>query len=187
MKGDMGIEEVEVIVQHVLQWIPVEGGAEAMREQHARGLLTAEARDGLLRTWAFALMERRFERYHKLGPRDVRHGITGTGACRGYEPDAMLVDYHVEQAAEGRGFSVEGFAALKVAEAVVAEWELVCGLTLPGLALLVEPIVHVAQCSGCGKDAGREAIRATLQLPGGRRLTREYLATLAKARAAGIA
>jgi hypothetical protein len=100
------------------------------------------------------------------------------GACLGYEVDALLVDYHVEPASGGRGFSAEGFAALKVAEAAVVEWGQTCGLTLPGLALRVEPIVHVARCRGCGKDVGREAIRATLQVPWGRRYTREYAASM---------
>jgi hypothetical protein len=190
---DATMEMEETIVRYVLLmmpkcgWLPMAEAAVAMQEQHARGLLKAEERDVLLRNWAFLTMERRFERYHKLGPRDVRHGIAVTGTCRGFEADAMLVDYHVELATEGRGFSAEGFAALKAAEAAVVEWGQAYGLTLPGLALAVEPIVHVAKCAGCGKEAGREAIRATLTLPGGRRLTREYLATMAKAREAGPA
>jgi len=191
LKDDAEIEHM--ILRYVLSWMPtcghpaMEAEAASARERQARGLLKAEERDGLLRNWAFAALERRFERYHKLGPRDVRHGITVTGTCRGFEADAMLVDYHVELATEGRGFSAEGFAALKAAEAAVAQWAQACGVELPELALTVDPLVHVATCAGCGKDAGREAIRATLLLPSGRRLTREYLATLAKARGAGLA
>lgn len=186
MKGETGVDEV--VLQHVLQWMvrcgwrPFEEAAAAAQEQHARGLLKLEEREGFLRNWAFVTLERRFERYYKLGPWDIRHGITATGLCRGFEPETALVHYHVEPATAGRGFSSEGFVTLKGAEEAVAQWERECGLALEGLALRVEPIVHVAHCDGCGKEAEREAIRATLQTPWGRRFTREYWATLAKAR-----
>jgi hypothetical protein len=144
-------------------------------EQQARGLLTVEAQEALVRAWAFGALERGFVRYRKLFERDIRHTPPELGVdCPGLNPMLGFVSYAVEPAA-GRGLSVEGYAALVAAERAVAAWR---EAFRAGATLRVEPLVHVARCSACGREVGREALRFVLKLPSGRILTREALALL---------